>query len=143
MQAFLSKYVDENAMFRRRSQSEDDNPPSPISTMMEMDHSVGTPGSGGGGPGSSSPFLTRSQQPSSPAPGRSNPHTPASPHIQQAVSATANLFNVGLDESLPKSSKLKNWKQTNLKSDYNCKSYKLSTEKEKTKSDLYVKSQRR
>lgn len=66
-------------MFRRRSQSEDDNPPSPISTMMEMDHNVGTPS---GGIGSSSPFMS-STKPSSPAPGRSNPHTPASPHIQQ------------------------------------------------------------
>ncbi|XP_021960036.1 mediator of RNA polymerase II transcription subunit 14 isoform X1 [Folsomia candida] len=93
LKAFLSKYVDENAMFRRRSQSEDDNPPSPISTMMEMDHSVGTPGSGGGGPGSSSPFLTRSQQPSSPAPGRSNPHTPASPHIQQAQNQNSTGFS--------------------------------------------------
>ncbi|CAG7734428.1 unnamed protein product [Allacma fusca] len=73
--AFLMKYVDENAVFRRRSQSEDDNPPSPISTlMMDMDHSVGTP------TGSSSSFLAN--KPQSPAPGRSNPHTPASPHIQ-------------------------------------------------------------
>lgn len=77
-QAFLSKYVDENAVFRRRSQSEDDNPPSPISTLLEMDHSVGTPGGG-----SASPFMTA--KPSSPAPGRSNPHTPASPHIPQPV----------------------------------------------------------
>ena len=68
--------MDENAVFRRRSQSEDDNPPSPISTMLDMDHNVGTPG----GPGSSSSFL--SNKPQSPAPGRSNPHTPASPHIQ-------------------------------------------------------------
>jgi mediator of RNA polymerase II transcription subunit 14 len=82
LKAFLSKYVDENAMFRRRSQSEDDNPPSPISTMMEMDHNVGTPGGSG-----SSPFTSR-HQPSSPAAsGRSNPHTPASPHIQQQVSS--------------------------------------------------------
>lgn len=73
--AFLMKYVDENAVFRRRSQSEDDNPPSPISTMMmDMDHSVGTPGSSTG-------FL--SAKPQSPAAsGRSNPHTPASPHLQ-------------------------------------------------------------
>lgn len=83
LKAFLSKYVDENAMFRRRSQSEDDNPPSPISTLMEMDHNAGTPGGGSSGPGSSSPFMSRSHQPSSPAQvgaGRSNPHTPASPH---------------------------------------------------------------
>lgn len=74
LKAFLSKYVDENAVFRRRSQSEDDNPPSPISATLEMDHSVGTPGT---------PFMTT--KPSSPAPGRSNPHTPASPHISQPV----------------------------------------------------------
>lgn len=30
LKSFLSKYVDENAVYRRRSQSEDDNPPSPI-----------------------------------------------------------------------------------------------------------------
>lgn len=41
---------------------------------MEMDHNVGTPGT---------PFM--SAKPSSPAPGRSNPHTPASPHIPQPV----------------------------------------------------------
>lgn len=41
LKAFLSKYVDETAVFRRRSQSEDDNPPSPISMEVE----------GGGGSG--------------------------------------------------------------------------------------------
>lgn len=35
LKAFLSKYVDESAVFRRRSQSEDDNPPSPISMEVE------------------------------------------------------------------------------------------------------------
>jgi len=81
-QAFLSKYVDETAVFRRRSQSEDDNPPSPIT--MDSD---------GGGPMS---FLgTHHRGPQSPAqqregglrfhppltpPSGSNPHTPASPH---------------------------------------------------------------
>jgi mediator of RNA polymerase II transcription subunit 14 len=83
LQAFLSKYVDETAVFRRRSQSEDDNPPSPIT--MDSD--------GGGGPMS---FLgTHHRGPQSPAqqreaglrfhppltpPSGSNPHTPASPH---------------------------------------------------------------
>lgn len=33
LKTFLSKYVDESAVYRRRSQSEDDNPPSP----MEVD----------------------------------------------------------------------------------------------------------
>lgn len=35
LKTFLSKYVDESAVFRRRSQSEDDNPPSPISMEVE------------------------------------------------------------------------------------------------------------
>jgi mediator of RNA polymerase II transcription subunit 14 len=35
LKAFLSKYVDETAVFRRRSQSEDDNPPSPVSMEVE------------------------------------------------------------------------------------------------------------
>lgn len=35
LKAFISKYVDETAVFRRRSQSEDDNPPSPISMEVE------------------------------------------------------------------------------------------------------------
>lgn len=69
-------------MYRRRSQSEDDNPPSPISTMLDMDHNIGTPTCG---PGSSSSFLSK---PQSPATGRSNPHTPASPHIQPV----SNIF---------------------------------------------------
>ncbi|XP_054267906.1 mediator of RNA polymerase II transcription subunit 14-like [Macrosteles quadrilineatus] len=78
LKAFLSKYVDESAVFRRRSQSEDDNPPSPV----PMD-----PGEGGG-------FLGGHRQPQSPntregglrfhppltPPSGSNPHTPASPH---------------------------------------------------------------
>ncbi|KAI4459735.1 mediator complex subunit [Holotrichia oblita] len=78
LKAFLSKYVDESAVFRRRSQSEDDNPPSPISMEIE-----------GGG------FLGHHRGPQSPAqqrepglrfnhpatpPSGSNPHTPASPH---------------------------------------------------------------
>ncbi|EEZ97239.1 Mediator of RNA polymerase II transcription subunit 14-like Protein [Tribolium castaneum] len=40
LKAFLSKYVDETAVFRRRSQSEDDNPPSPVS--METHTSFGS-----------------------------------------------------------------------------------------------------
>lgn len=78
LKAFLSKYVDESAVFRRRSQSEDDNPPSPVSMEIE-----------GGG------FLGHHRGPQSPAqqrepglrfnhpatpPSGSNPHTPASPH---------------------------------------------------------------
>lgn len=86
LKGFLSKYVDENAVYRRRSQSEDDNPPSPIA----MEESQGGPTSVGG----SSPFLSGSgmRGPQSPRdsglrfpppitpPSVSNPHTPASPH---------------------------------------------------------------
>lgn len=90
LKGFLSKYVDENAVYRRRSQSEDDNPPSPIA----MEESQGGPTSVGG----SSPFLGTSsgsgsiRGPQSPRdaglrfapphtpPSISNPHTPASPH---------------------------------------------------------------
>ncbi|KYN27989.1 Mediator of RNA polymerase II transcription subunit 14 [Trachymyrmex cornetzi] len=39
LKAFLSKYVDENAVYRRRSQSEDDNPPSPVT--MDSDSAGG------------------------------------------------------------------------------------------------------
>lgn len=41
LRAFLSKYVDESAVFRRRSQSEDDNPPSPISMEVEGGNFLG------------------------------------------------------------------------------------------------------
>ena len=91
VQAFLSKYVDESAVSRRRSQSEDDNPPSPVT--MDSDG-----GSGSGNVG----FLSHHRSgPQSPAqqrdglrfhppltpPSGSNPHTPASPH-------TANISQV-------------------------------------------------
>ncbi|XP_060525569.1 mediator of RNA polymerase II transcription subunit 14 [Cylas formicarius] len=106
LKAFLSKYVDETAVFRRRSQSEDDNPPSPV----EVD---------GGG------FLGHHRPPQSPAgasraepglrfhppltpPSGSNPHTPASPHtsnINQSHasfgSSPATSFNLASPTSLP------------------------------------------
>ncbi|XP_018328535.1 mediator of RNA polymerase II transcription subunit 14 isoform X2 [Agrilus planipennis] len=109
LKAFLSKYVDESAVFRRRSQSEDDNPPSPISMEVE--------GSGG--------FLGHHKGPQSPAqqretglrfhppltpPSGSNPHTPASPHtsnINQPSSHTnfgsspATSFSLASPTSLP------------------------------------------
>lgn len=49
LKGFLSKYVDETAVYRRQSQSEDDNPPSPIA----LEENIGGPGSVGG----SSPFY--------------------------------------------------------------------------------------
>lgn len=41
LKGFLSKYVDETAVYRRQSQSEDDNPPSPIT--MEDSHGGSSP----------------------------------------------------------------------------------------------------
>lgn len=86
LKGFLSKYVDESAVYRRRSQSEDDNPPSPIT--MEDPHggpaSVGSGFLGGGsirGPQSPRDPGLRFAAPLTP-PSGSNPHTPASPHPQ-------------------------------------------------------------
>ncbi|XP_065344128.1 mediator of RNA polymerase II transcription subunit 14 isoform X2 [Cloeon dipterum] len=105
LKAFLSKYVDESAVFmRRRSQSEDDNPPSPV---VAMENPASNPGSASGqsetqntsSPSVPSPFLggLRPQSPATRGPDAptpaavmrfhppphtppSNPHTPASPH---------------------------------------------------------------
>nr|XP_022906712.1 mediator of RNA polymerase II transcription subunit 14 isoform X2 [Onthophagus taurus] len=92
LKAFLSKYVDETAVVRRRSQSEDDNPPSPIPMEIE-----------GGG------FLGHHRGPQSPAqqrepglrfnhpltpPSGSNPHTPASPHTS-GISQNQGHTNFG------------------------------------------------
>lgn len=86
LKGFLSKYVDESAVYRRRSQSEDDNPPSPVTTMDEPHGgpaSVGSTFLGGGsssgmrGPQSPRDSGLRFAAPSTPP---SNPHTPASPH---------------------------------------------------------------
>lgn len=88
LKTFLSKYVDETAVFRRRSQSEDDNPPSPIS--MDVDGNT---------------FLGHHRGPQSPAqqrepglrfnhpltpPSGSNPHTPASPHTSSMNQPTTH-----------------------------------------------------
>ncbi|XP_063699988.1 mediator of RNA polymerase II transcription subunit 14 [Culicoides brevitarsis] len=85
LKGFLSKYVDENAVYRRRSQSEDDNPPSP--TLEEVQggpHSVGSSflTSGLRGPQSPRDPNVRFTAPMTP-PSGSNPHTPASPMSQQ------------------------------------------------------------
>lgn len=85
LKGFLSKYVDESAVYRRRSQSEDDNPPSPIT--MEDPH--GGPASVGGssafiGGGLRAPQSPRDAglrfAPPLTPPASTNPHTPASPH---------------------------------------------------------------
>lgn len=78
LKAFLSKYVDESAVFRRRSQSEDDNPPSPISMEVEGGSFLGGHHRGPQSPaGTREPGL-RFHPPLTP-PSGSNPHTPASP----------------------------------------------------------------
>nr|CAD7587621.1 unnamed protein product [Timema genevievae] len=93
--AFLSKYVDETAVYRRRSQSEDDNPPSPIT----MDTEGGGPMSflGSHRPGPQSPAQQRETglrfHPPLTPPSGSNPHTPASPH--PAISQTSQHQSFG------------------------------------------------
>lgn len=74
LKGFLSKFVDENAVYRRRSQSEDDNPPSPQMMMEE-----GPQSSFFRGPQSPRDSGLRFAAPATP-PTSSNPHTPASPH---------------------------------------------------------------
>lgn len=78
LKTFLSKYVDETAVYRRWSQSEDDNPPSPVA--MEDSQGVASPfPSNLRGPQSPRDSGLRFQAPHTP-PSVSNPHTPASPH---------------------------------------------------------------
>ncbi|KAI4496983.1 hypothetical protein M0802_007931 [Mischocyttarus mexicanus] len=112
LKAFLSKYVDESALFRRRSQSEDDNPPSPVT----MDSDGGGSGVGFLGHHRSGPQSPAQQRdglrfhPPLTPPSGSNPHTPASPHtanISQASqhqsfgSSPATSFNLASPPSLP------------------------------------------
>ncbi|KAL6442114.1 hypothetical protein ACFW04_002431 [Cataglyphis niger] len=113
LKAFLSKYVDENAVFRRRSQSEDDNPPSPVT--MDSDGGGGNVGGflGHHRSGPQSPAQQREGlrfHPPLTPPSGSNPHTPASPHttnISQASqhqsfgSSPATSFNLASPPSLP------------------------------------------
>ncbi|XP_073993036.1 mediator complex subunit 14 isoform X1 [Rhodnius prolixus] len=108
LKAFLSKYVDESVVFRRRSQSEDDNPPSPVA----LESGEVTGGFLGGvhrGPQSPAREGLRFHTPLTPP---SNPHTPASPHtanISQAPQhqsfgsspATTSSFNLASPPSLP------------------------------------------
>ena len=90
LKAFLSKYVDETALSRRRSQSEDDHPPSPVtmehsaepSPSHFLGHSRSAGGAGASPAGQQRGDLAaiRFQTPLTPS-GTSNPHTPASPHM--------------------------------------------------------------
>jgi mediator of RNA polymerase II transcription subunit 14 len=85
-QAFLSKYVDESVVLRRRSQSEDDNPPSPVALESCDGVFLGGGGLHRNAPGSPATSSLRFHPPLTP-PSGSNPHTPASPH-------TANISQV-------------------------------------------------
>ncbi|XP_034941406.1 mediator of RNA polymerase II transcription subunit 14 [Chelonus insularis] len=110
LKTFLSKYVDESAVFRRRSQSEDDNPPSPVT----MDNDTGVGGfMGHHRSGPQSPAQQRDGlrfHPPLTPPSGSNPHTPASPHTanisqtgqhQSFGSSPATSFNLASPPSLP------------------------------------------
>ncbi|PSN29847.1 Mediator of RNA polymerase II transcription subunit 14 [Blattella germanica] len=111
LKAFLSKYVDETAVFRRRSQSEDDNPPSPIT--MDSDGAGPMSFLGAHHRGPQSPAQQREGglrfHPPLTPPSGSNPHTPASPHptMSQASqhqsfgSSPAASFNLASPPSLP------------------------------------------
>lgn len=95
--------MDESAVYRGRSQSDDDNPPSPLG----LEDNFGGPGSvTGSGTGGSSPFLSASMRgPQSPRdsglrfpaphtpPLGSNPHTPASPHPSAGGGSSTNTGN--------------------------------------------------
>lgn len=109
LKAFLSKYVDETNVFRRRSQSEDDNPPSPI-TMDNVESNF-LSSSSHRGPQSPAQGL-RFHSAGNTTPG-SNPHTPASPHPAVGVSSMSQnpqqqfnnspvtTFNLASPPSLP------------------------------------------
>ncbi|XP_046477470.1 mediator of RNA polymerase II transcription subunit 14 isoform X1 [Neodiprion pinetum] len=111
LKTFLSKYVDESAVFRRRSQSEDDNPPSPVTMDSEGGSGVGFLSHHRGGP--QSPAQQRDGlrfHPPLTPPSGSNPHTPASPHTanisqtgqhQSFGSSPATSFNLASPPSLP------------------------------------------
>ncbi|XP_075216294.1 mediator complex subunit 14 isoform X3 [Lycorma delicatula] len=112
LKAFLSKYVDESAVFRRRSQSEDDNPPSPVA-MESVEGASGGSFLGGHHRGPQSPAQQREGlrfHPPLTPPSGSNPHTPASPHTtgisqpsqhQSFGSSPATSFNLASPPSLP------------------------------------------
>ncbi|XP_076370105.1 mediator complex subunit 14 isoform X1 [Tachypleus tridentatus] len=86
LRAFLNKFVDEaSSQLRRLSHSEDDNPPSPGSTLDSLDPFLSSasqirpspPSQRGNQEGGATPGGLRFHHPMTPP---SNPHTPASPH---------------------------------------------------------------
>ena len=100
IQAFLSKYVDKTALSRRRSQSEDDHPPSPTmehTTEPSPSHFLGHSRSAAGASpaGQQRGDIAGRFHPMTPS-GFSNPHTPASPHmgnISQVKKKKSNNFH--------------------------------------------------
>lgn len=80
LKAFLNKFIDKNIQMRRLSQTEDDNPPSPVSTQMDtlQDSSMLSGALSKVSPlkASSVPF--------------SNPHTPASPMPSGTMNPLSN-----------------------------------------------------
>lgn len=93
LKGFLSKYVDENAVYRRRSQSEDDNPPSPQMMLEEGPQSSFSQSFRG--PQSPRDSGLRFAAPATPPTQSSNPHTPASPHpISQQHQGQHPNFNM-------------------------------------------------
>lgn len=91
LKSFLSKFVDDSGtQCRRRSQSEDDNPPSPISTIDPLDSFMSTHVKPSSPAQRAQETALRFHHPLTPPPG-SNPHTPASPHmgvLSQAYTAS-------------------------------------------------------
>jgi len=77
--AFLYKYVDEAALSRRISQSEDDNPPSPMEQDNSCHRSSNPPMSPHGGPGVTSPAPSPGVFPAPSPIGAGSPFTAASP----------------------------------------------------------------
>ena len=105
-QAFLNKFVDKTTQMRRLSQTEDDNPPSPMPQMesvesylyatSQMKTSSPSKGVNDGNPSSVNPRPI-GHQISSSAQG-SNPHTPTSPHTsvlsQSGFSSSPGTFQL-------------------------------------------------
>lgn len=109
LKAFLNKFVDDTAShLRRRSQSDDDNPLSPVPPLDSLDPFLssssqlkpGSPAQRGGQEGGNTPVGAgggssgglRFHLPLTP-PSGSNPHTPASPHtsvLSQSYGASPN-----------------------------------------------------
>ncbi|CAH1996692.1 unnamed protein product [Acanthoscelides obtectus] len=102
LKTFLSKYVDESAVFRRRSQSEDDNPPSPMEVEGSgfLSHHRSGPQSPASNQQSSQSNRSQTDStglrfhPPLTPPSSSAPHTPASPHTVTGTGAPSTPFGL-------------------------------------------------